>query len=357
MKNEKRNASIEALRCLLMFLIVAHHAFHWGIYRESTALWTNLFEGLIVWHVDAFIGISGWFGMRFALSKVLRLVGIMAWYSAMSVAYLVYTGGFTLKGLRIQGGWFGETYLFFLCIVPFVNAAIEKLVGESKRRVMALWLVIVIGYVFAWLPGHGFLPFAPSGVGPFSLFLFFFIYTTVRLIRMCRFEEQFARIRVAFIAFLLMWMACGGAVIAYRAWKGMPLHGHDCSAFTWYDAPHVWLFAVSLVVYFAAKVRLPARLERIVLLISPSMFGVYLLHETTIFGRHINITIEKTLESMFSVHPVVIILVSALLCFALCLAADLIRRWIVCVFDGSLKRLYGCVDGRFDLAEPPRNMA
>lgn len=345
-KVEKRNPSVEALRCLLMFLIVVYHAFWHGIWGRCTELWTNIFLVLMIWHVDAFIGISGWFGMRFAPSKVLRLIGIMAWYSVMSIVYLLWMGGLSLKCIRISGGWFGETYLFFLCMIPFVNAAIEKLTEGTKRRVLVFWVVLAIAYVITWLPVCCLLPFSPSGmgIGGQSIFLFFFIYTTMRLIRISKVESRFAQIKLSLFLFVIVQLACGGVAVAYRAWQGMELQGRNWSAWAGYDAPHVWLFAICVVAYFATKVRLPTWMTRFVMIISPSMFGVYLMHDTTSFGRRIYTTIEKMLDSATEFHPVVIILISAVVCFSICLVADLIRRLVVRCFNNQTTRLYDWVD-------------
>lgn len=169
-----------------MFCIVAHHSFHCGIFGDATGWWALFFESLIVWHVDTFIGISGWFGMSFKWRKVIRIVGLMAWTSALSIGYLLVfdRSHLTLKSIGIHGGWFGETYLMFLFVIPFVNAAIQGLEKEPSKKVLFIWGIMAGAYALIWLPGHLLLPFSPSGVSGQSLFLFFFIYVTMRLVKM-----------------------------------------------------------------------------------------------------------------------------------------------------------------------------
>lgn len=80
MKDQHRDISVDAFRCLLMFLIVLHHAACHGYFRNDTEYWSLpiIFTLLTYWHVDGFIAISGWFGVRFSLSRFFSLFGVIA---------------------------------------------------------------------------------------------------------------------------------------------------------------------------------------------------------------------------------------------------------------------------------------
>ena len=71
-----RNGNIEAYRCLLMLLIVQYH-YAELLYPTSNAFWNILFTAFIFWHVDGFVAISGWFGIRFTWNKFLKLWGMI----------------------------------------------------------------------------------------------------------------------------------------------------------------------------------------------------------------------------------------------------------------------------------------
>lgn len=350
--NNHRQPAIELLRCLLMFLIVAHHSFHWGVFSDDFSWWTLIYGGFTIWHVDAFIAISGWFGMRFAPSKVLRLIGLMAWYSALSIGYLLLfdRGNFGFKSIGIHGGWFGETYLMFLFVVPLVNAAIERLISESTHKARIVWIILAVAYALTWLPGHLLLPFNPSGLGGQSLFLFFFIYFTMRFVKFVIIEVN--SFKPAIITggggvFTLGIMLCGGVAIVYRWLVDKPFHWRYLETWSWYDAPHVWIFAVCLVAFFATKVILPERAGNVCCWLSPSMFGVYLMHNTTSFGRLLYVKPEQWLSANTCLHPAIIVLISAIGCFTVCLMADLFRRALLAPFASSIKRMLDWLDRKY----------
>lgn len=134
----KRNPNIEVFRCLLMFLIVLHHCAYCGYFKKDDSQWLMLilYTGFTMWHVDGFIAISGWFGVRFSWKKFAALWGEMAFYTLLSFFWTWGVGGsFSLKSLIVNGGWFGGTYLMFMFFAPLLNEAIESAVvhGTAKR--------------------------------------------------------------------------------------------------------------------------------------------------------------------------------------------------------------------------------
>lgn len=59
----KRNANLDVLRCLAMFLIVLGHVYQHSIFYQTSSVLYFVFIGLTLWHVDAFLALSGWFGV------------------------------------------------------------------------------------------------------------------------------------------------------------------------------------------------------------------------------------------------------------------------------------------------------
>lgn len=86
-QDNKRNPSVDAFRCLLMLLIVVHHSACHGLYGAGGSDWlTPVFLTVLTyWHVDGFIAISGWYGVRFSLVKFSCLYGVVAFWSAMKL--------------------------------------------------------------------------------------------------------------------------------------------------------------------------------------------------------------------------------------------------------------------------------
>lgn len=349
----KRQESIEVLRCLLMFLIISQHAFLLGVMGNCWEVWTLLFTALVAWHVDAFIAITGWFGVKFAPSKIIRLIGLMTWYSALSLLWtcVIDRNSLCIKGLGITGGWFGATYLMLLCVISFVNAGIEKLLTMPKRAVCVIWSVVAVAYGLSWAPGHLLLPFSPTGVAGQSLFLFVFIYVSVRLFRKY-YDVQLMAIRFfvwAVVAFVAVMSLCGAIALIYRWHSGMTLNGRCFGAWTTccYDAPHVLFLAVAVLAVFATKVRVPQWLGAFCCFLGPSMFGVYLMHTTTSFGELIYICPQKWLMANSALHPVLIIFVSSVICFAICVIADVIRRLLFSIVRKPIDRILSMADAKW----------
>ena len=84
----KRNASIELLRIVMMFGIVLLHVCGQGKYR---CVWPS---NLLCVAVVGFVFISGYFGIRFTLSKFVSLYSLAIFYCCViPIIGGNYTGG------------------------------------------------------------------------------------------------------------------------------------------------------------------------------------------------------------------------------------------------------------------------
>lgn len=93
-----------------------------------------------------------------------------------------------------------------------------------------------------------------------------------------------------------------------------------------YLAPHVIAMAVAMLVLFDRFVKCPNWLGRLCVRLAPSMFGIYLLHEPSCFGRIFHrVPLQFLVERGFS--PELAILIAAVACFVICFLLDLVRRY------------------------------
>lgn len=340
----KRNENIEVLRCLLMGLIVSHHSFVYGVFSSVHSWWTVLFTTLICWHVDAFLSISGWFGIKFSWMKVLRLYGVIIFYSSLSMIYTLAfeETGFSWQNVRITGGWFGNTYLGLLFFAPFLNAGVDYLLsrkGESGGSPLRVWGLFAVLITLSWLPSHGMTAMEPGGVDGHSLILFVFVYVTVRLLRATLVDSKYftmKRLIFGFVGFIGMFLIFGLIdFVSVRMGTGH-LVGIG-RVFASYDAPHVWVMAICVLLFFIQYIRVPSWLGKIAAFCGPSMFGVYLLHDTTSFGHLIFQQPEAWLATHTGLHPILVVSLAALFTFVVCLSVDLLRRGCVSFFKHSIK--------------------
>lgn len=309
-----------------MFLIVLHHSAYHGYWKNQVSPWVLgiLFTALTFWHVDCFIAISGWFGIKFSWKKFLNLWGLIVFYSGVSLAVSLFMGWKVSMGSIVSAGWFGGCYLMLMLMAPLLNAAIDYLYSLGKSALIKAWALMMFGVVMNWLPLHGL-----SGLsfqGSYSVMLMIVVYVTANVMR--KLDLNISKLQCVCIAvaclFGILITSCVPALLL--AHLGKQIRMGTFIWFTNYNAPHIMLMALIVLYFFAEYVKVSAWLSRIIIFCSPSMFGVYLLHEVTSFGRKIYTMPEQWLANATDLNPCVIVLISASITFVLCLCVDLLRR-------------------------------
>ena len=327
----QREYGIEMFRCMLMFMIVLYHCMKFGIFGSVNEWWVFCFTALLLWHVDGFVAISGWFGIRPTLKKFARLYGVVLFYSIVSFAYVSWTSGvFSLKNFQLTGGWFVGAYLALMMIAPILNAAVDGLVGNSKKTFISAWLLAFAMITLSWLPGHLFTGVAPWGVSGGTIFTLGFVYFTARGLK-CVLERPVSLkiIYCGFTCFIIVSIL----IQVFRSLTGHEISTISTSKLFGYDSPHIISMAILALLLFAYHVKLPTMFERFFAFCGPSMFAVYLLHGPCAFGHSLYIETQKFIVSHSSLHPAAIIVISATLVWTFCLLVDLVRRGGFGVFN------------------------
>ena len=153
----QREQSIELLRIVLMTLIVFGHfvlfGYHSRINSDGSLNLSAYLPPLYLYHVDAFVFISGYFGINLKWSKVALLIVKMVIYSlfAIGLAILIMPDfKLTLSSLLSNvypisacDWWFMAQYLFLMLLSPFLNAGMEKL---NKRQATILIGVLYLSW-------------------------------------------------------------------------------------------------------------------------------------------------------------------------------------------------------------------
>ena len=338
-----RDAALDVFRCVLMFLVVLHHAAFHGIYAGRTAYWSLplLFTSLIVWHVDGFIAISGWFGLRPTTFRVCRILGVILFYSVVRFIYLFFFLHEPLRmAVRLSGGWFGNWYLVFLFAAPFVDAAVRWSLHAGIRRGLAILFAFDIAMAAHWAAGQYFPEWGIHASG-FSISTFLLVYANVRFARLSGLDAGIPGwfIPVSAIAFAAGALLCAvlpaaGVLVREGSVPQAAAIGHST-----YNAPHVALMAFAMLLFFERRVRPPPWLARTCSRLSPLMFGVYLAHTQTGVGAELYRMPERWLASGTSFHPAIVVLCGAVVAFSACSAVDLVRRLScarLCVAAGPL---------------------
>ena len=331
-----RNPSVEVLRVLLMFLIVLYHSFYFGLYKGCNSWWTVLLTAAIAWHVDGFVAISGWFGIKFSWRKWIKLYGLILFYSI--VDFLAW------GRWHIACGWFGAAYLLLMFVAPFLEVGIQTLIAKPKREIGFYALLLAIATIVSWLPVSSLLgrDFMGIGVSSHSFVCVVFVYIAARLFRLARMNWDPGRILIwAVFAYFGMMLLLGGAAILVNMFMGRTWDVLSFSYGTQYNAPHVWILAIALINY-VNELKVPWWIGNVCSFIAPSMFAVYIMHTNTYLFRNLITSCEECLMHK-GVNGLVAIILTALSMFMLCVCVDLVRRFVVrmlmVVINGSaLKR-------------------
>ena len=151
----RREQSIELLRIVLMTLIVFGHILGYGLGDTTIEMGgrtVSLFP-LYFYHVDAFVFISGYFGIHLKWKKFLLLIFKMIVYSffaiglavllkpdlRMSISEIVHN----VYPISACDSWFMSEYLFLMLLSPIINAGIERL---DKRQATILVGVLYLSW-------------------------------------------------------------------------------------------------------------------------------------------------------------------------------------------------------------------
>ena len=153
----QREQSIELLRIVLMTLIVFGHfvlfGYHSRINSDGSLNLSAYLPPLYLYHVDAFVFISGYFGINLKWSKVALLIVKMVIYSLFAIGLtilIIPDFKLTLSSLLSNvypisacDWWFMAQYLFLMLLSPFLNAGMEKL---NKRQATILIGVLYLSW-------------------------------------------------------------------------------------------------------------------------------------------------------------------------------------------------------------------
>ena len=311
----KRNPSIELLRCVLMFGICLVHSagksgtdYQWLSYS-------------LLWCVDCFVFISGYYGVRFSFAKVLRLYGLGLFCSLIGAALSVFLDHerelLVLWRREFCGYWFLHAYVLMMCLAPMADAAVESLIRDKKRLGVALLGLGLSVFGWGWLSVYNvtktFIPRTP-GLSDYSGFTLLAIYIVARLCNKLNLGMRISRLTA--LSVLLIITGLGVMRICV------------------YNSPFAVLAAVAAF-YLAEKTSVPQWLGRTVIFLAPSMFTVYLLQVNTAIFR------DRIFEAYSRVVSIGVPWIVAIPCVAVLLFVsgtliDLVRRGGLVVLCGML---------------------
>lgn len=244
----------------------------------------------------------------------MKLIFTSAICAVMSIGLKIVTSGWqgfgTFAGDFLHsfaiGYWFLWAYVALMLLSPILNAALEGERKEVNARVIPLF-VLIFGWAFlTHVPGVKLLVPHTAGVTALSCLMMAAVYLAARIIRLREYDR-----------YLQGW----------KFWSIVGLSTVLCAAgFSHYDSPFALIVAVGLF-QLVRKLKLPEWFGRIVLWIAPSMFAVYILHQTYRGLNFVGLGMRIG-ESMGISCAIIQTFVAAVIVFVSCVAIDGLRRGI-----------------------------
>ena len=323
-----RHAGLDAYRLLMMLMIVWHHCcVHTEFGDGRGGIW--LLMVLTLPCVDSFMGLSGYFGMRLSVRRVVRFLALLVFYSFAFSSICAITGrppaGFHL-------GWYGVVYMAMLFLSPVLNAALESFAASGRAlRLLCLFVFLVlVQYVLNCVPGWG----------PYTVMNYVFVYMIVRCLVVGLPQQACSKAACG-----MLW-ACAIALSYVVAFALIRLGVITCESlslvgrWTGYMSPVTILCAVLGLMFFS-RLTMPLRIARVVSWLSPSVFSVYLIHDAYDLGRDLLVCLPVSWLRTNTALPAPVIVMSWGTCVLLsALLVDVLLRRVPLA---GLARIIFCI--------------
>lgn len=340
---KERNSNMDLLRIISMLLIILLHSIdHSGVLESSETasfaiqLWVSFSYMLTQVCVNCFVLISGFFLVKskFRLQKlialwletvfyslIIRIVFIAIGYSTFSVSSIlgcfvpVFTGRY----------WFITIYFGLYLVFPFLNIAIN-----AMSRKQHLMLNIVLFFLFSFsISVYPAFKGMNSGAG-WGLAWFIVLYFVAAYIRLYYVPNGKK------IKYLMFWLIISVIIsIGYVAVNGKSdILTNALSNCYRYDSVFAYLSSICFLLFFINVKIYNKAINRFIIFIAPSAFGVYLIHAHTDFCLW-SWEFLKLPSKMGSLMFVPIQLAIVIAIYAFCTVIDLGRRYTVGQIESS----------------------
>lgn len=216
-EHKDRESNIELLRIVLMAIIIVWHCLVYGEHFLQNLQKPALYIApLLVFPVDCFVFISGYYGLKLNRKKMIALLGMLVTYSL--AIYLITTainGKITQKDLVISlfpvstnYWWFFTAYVMLIIISPMLNVC-ETWEKPYFKKILILFSIFYLGlfslafgtkmgcigdltlFIFIYLLGRYLRKFPIKQLISHSRRIFVMLYlTSILLIHICHNDHQ-----------------------------------------------------------------------------------------------------------------------------------------------------------------------
>lgn len=283
---------------------------------------TEWLSNISYWCVTGFVFLTGWFGLRFSVRKLVKLY-LVAIYAVIIIyglkcllgdRILIEAGGGGMFGIKIlRSFWFLNGYAVLMLMAPTLNKITDA--GDMQCISPILFIVFVWGFLNSFPPVWSVMP-KSSGVEPYSGIMMMGVYVVGRLFRRNEIYRWFNR-KQTICLLLVSIVAVAMGLCSY------------CSPFS---------LAIAIIVFFGFnKSRIAHDVGKRFAWMAPSIFSIYLLHAHSSFGFKIISWFEDMLVEK-GIPLVLVYVISAFVIFTAGLLLDIPRRLIIWGYKASKER-------------------
>ena len=295
---KKRNANIELLRLITMFMVIMLHALGKGDLLTSVSESGNV-NAVIAWFtevlcisaVNVFMLISGYFliNSEFKTGRLIELVFQCLFYSAGSfficILFNINTNEeintyYILRNIfpiHMDVFWFVTSYIVIYMLLPLISAGV-KAISKKQFKLMLIVLVIYESLFKSFLP----VRFEEDEFG-YNFLWFLIVFLIGAYFRLYGFE----RIKKPSQGFILYGLA---SVLTFAEVLIIDLihtkTGHlseILNVATEYNQIWVLLSAIGLFTAFINMKEHDGKTSKVICSLSPMALGIYLFHESLSF--------------------------------------------------------------------------
>ena len=326
----ERQSNIELLRILsILALLLLHFCiyslYHSVAYANQTGFWEyfpRIVCSLTTIQVNIFVLISGWFGIRTNIKKIISFYLICVFYALLTygLSFIDTATTFSIKNFILSflpfsflpGWWFVKAYLVLMLLAPLFNKAIEHM---SKQEY--IWVLCALTLINVY---YGFLsqqPINPHGTNFMQLMYMYFIgrylalHVSIGQNKLRKWSAIFAIIGIAIYS--VIWIANDHSL-------------HIVNSLTFFNNNNP-LAIFNAIVIFLFFTTIPFQ-SRPINWLAKGVFPVYLIHQSVWISQYWNNNLSLVYDSF---SPGIAWIVVSAICMVYCftvLCFDHIRAWI-----------------------------
>lgn len=330
---KQRQLNIELMRIFSMMLILLWHIsgkmlplLPNGVNHIAAPL--NSINLFITFHVDLFVLITGFFGIRHRRASLVKTILLCLFYTGLlsCISSTAYMGGVTVDWkdfLPFSSGpwWFMKNYLLLLLIAPIL----ERYMHDCTHREFYIMLAIAV-FVSVYMGWFMHVPLYDNH--GYDIFNFILLYILGHWLR--REDWLTIKMKTDFKVPLIVFLLC--CAVRYKV---QPI---TCVDWWDYSSPLNIIMAICVFCMFL-KVRVPARAASWVMFFSSSAISVYLVTDYPGFRP----LLSKILGWGMATWPtaaaqLACVLVFIVACFIVCCMIDKLRILLVNSIMGMLMK-------------------